>query len=558
MRVGFGREDITLYEPGMCMMGWGRPDHIVEGVGERLQARAVYVEGAEDRWVFVALDLLVVTQGLWLGVIDALQEHALGLDARNVVLVATHTHSGPSGYGHHFWINLTTPGFAGGLYDALVARVVDAILQAVRTAETGRLRWSTAVSPLSDGIVFNRSWFAYNRNHDVTPVTEARRDEATDRRHVVLSFEGDAGTRGVVDWFGLHGTCVHADHRLLHPDHKGLAAMAYEARGWHAVFAQECCGDVSPNFRWDPARGHTRGPCNDDYDSAAYVAASQVRRVDEMLDSGEDIGVVEVASTFVDFSGATADAAFVHDGRPRRTRPARLGVSMTMGTAEGPGPLLSLPAVVGWVNRLAGLRDPEDPKYPLLDLGSGAGSRVAGMLPVSWAPPVDPVVGWIGRQVRSGAASSDAWVPQVLPVQAIRLGGLLVLAFPFETTTVAGRRLRATALAHAPEGVREVVISTYANAYVGYLTTFEEYQLQHYEAGYTLFGPHSLAALRTVVASLVTQLGARTMTGTPPARVPRDHVERIPFRDPWVRTPAALTSGGTEPPSAPPSAGTTT
>ena len=66
---------------------------------------------------------------------------------------------------------------------------------------------------------------------------------------------------------------------------------------------------------------------------------------------------------------------------------------------------------------------------------------------------------------------------------------------------MAGRRLR--------ESVKEVLVTygkgefgddTYiviaglANSYSQYITTIEEYQIQRYEGGSTLFGPHTLSA----------------------------------------------------------------
>ena len=39
-----------------------------------------------------------------------------------------------------------------------------------------------------------------------------------------------------------------------------------------------------------------------------------------------------------------------------------------------------------------------------------------------------------------------------------------------------------------------MVIAGLANDYSGYVTTFEEYQQQNYEGGFTLFGPWTLAA----------------------------------------------------------------
>ena len=47
------------------------------------------------------------------------------------------------------------------------------------------------------------------------------------------------------------------------------------------------------------------------------------------------------------------------------------------------------------------------------------------------------------------------------------------------------------------------MLCPYANAYSGYVTTFEEYQLQLYEGGHCLFGQWSLAALQTAFKRMI-------------------------------------------------------
>jgi neutral ceramidase len=58
----------------------------------------------------------------------------------------------------------------------------------------------------------------------------------------------------------------------------------------------------------------------------------------------------------------------------------------------------------------------------------------------------------------------------------------------------------------ADRGVTEVVCSTYTNAYCGYITTYEEYQLQLYEGGHTVFGMHFLGAVQTKFKRLALEL----------------------------------------------------
>ena len=72
------------------------------------------------------------------------------------------------------------------------------------------------------------------------------------------------------------------------------------------------------------------------------------------------------------------------------------------------------------------------------------------------------------------------WSPRVLPVQLFRVGSLAILSIPGEPTTMAGRRLRETALAQLQgSGVQTVVIASMANAYAGYVATPEELSLIH-------------------------------------------------------------------------------
>ncbi len=541
-RFGFGRADITVYEPGMTMMGWGMTENRALGVAAPLHARAAVLGpvGTATPFVFVVIDTMMVTEGLRLGALAALAAAGLVVSPHTFVLAATHTHSGPSGFAHHLWTNLSAPGFSPRVFDGLVRGIVAAVRDAFAALAPGHLALGVDRVPLADGTAFNRSWFAYNRNPEVTPVTRARRDEATDRLLTVLRCHAPDGRLvGLLQWFGLHATTVHSNHTALHPDYKGLAALALEAAGLHVVLAQECCGDVTPNHRRDRRRGYDVGPSDDDLESAAHVAASQERHTRRLAPdlpapeaSPERLsGPLQMAIRHVDFSRAHVHPDFSPDGRAQRTRPALLGLAMAEGTAEGPGPLRparALNRALAALRRRAGL----DPKVPFLELSLGRDGRLFGRVPLTRTPPVDPLFRWVRDGIREGRVPPGSWVPQVLPIQLIRLGRFAILAIPFETTTVAGRRLRALVADSLP-GVDHVVVSTYAGAYVGYLTTFEEYAIQHYEAAYNVFGPHTLGALMTAVRDICAQLGVVEEVGPAPAPVDVSTLEPLLFREPW-------------------------
>ncbi len=96
-----------------------------------------------------------------------------------------------------------------------------------------------------------------------------------------------------------------------------------------------------------------------------------------------------------------------------------------------------------------------------------------------------------------GLAEPYPLSPEVLPLQIIRIGNLVLLGIPAEFTTMAGRRLRESILALLTgTGINHLALATYANAYAGYVTTKEEYDVQHYEGASTHFGPYTLMAFQ--------------------------------------------------------------
>lgn len=78
------------------------------------------------------------------------------------------------------------------------------------------------------------------------------------------------------------------------------------------------------------------------------------------------------------------------------------------------------------------------------------------------------------------------------------IGHIAIVGMPAEISVVSGRRFKKTVEDILKEkGITEVIISPYANCYSGYITTYEEYQLQRYEAGHTVFGEWTQAAYST-------------------------------------------------------------
>lgn len=502
-RCGFGCAEITAYERGMGLLGWGRPDNVALGVAEPLFARAALVDDPArgGRVAYVCADLCFVSGALRQAVLDRLREASprLGLDARSVMLTATHTHSGPSGFSDAFFYELACPGISPHVLDTVADGIVRAIALAHDRLEPTRLTLGRVRIPCAERIAFNRSLEAYLGNPEAQRAPVAGADRAVDRTLTLLAAHDARGRAiGALAFFALHATSIHGDSQRLHSDSRGLAAGMLErwarAHGasdaFVAAFPQGAAGDVTPNHRFDARRGVTVGVSDDDNDSATYVArvlsSAAASLLARMPEAGEPL------------EGPVGGALAHHDFGPRAT----LGLAMAAGTAEGPGPLGRLSFLLS----RRGARGP-DPKRVLLEVGPSRRERLFGRIDPIALPLASPVLEHARRARADGGGVDELpWIPTVLPLALLCVGQLAVAGLPNEPTTVAGARVaRALAAALRPRGVTRVHVQGYANDYAGYLTTPEEYALQRYEGAYTLFGPRSLDAFTRALVALTRQ-----------------------------------------------------
>jgi neutral ceramidase len=145
---------------------------------------------------------------------------------------------------------------------------------------------------------------------------------------------------------------------------------------------------------------------------------------------------------------------------------------------------------------------------------------------------VDPTLAELTRQVEIGAIKESPLVPTVLPLQIVRIGKLAIVCCPGEFTTTAGTRLvQSVADILRPHGAHQVLICTYSNDYMGYVTTNEEYQEQCYEGGATTFGQWTLAAFQTRLTALAREMlkpeaERRHDRTTRPPEVPMDELAK--------------------------------
>lgn len=193
------------------------------------------------------------------------------------------------------------------------------------------------------------------------------------------------------------------------------------------------------------------------------------------------------------------------DGTPAMTCPAALGYSFAAGTSDGPG-------AFDFTQGDSGKPDAN----PIWRVVSGL---VKAPSPAQRAcQGAKPILLDVGEM-----DAPYAWAPNIVDVQMLRVGQLVIIASPSEATTMSGRRWRAAVAAEARSFVDAepvVVLGGPANTYAHYCTTPEEYAVQRYEGASTLYGPHELAAYVNLSVGAMAALRPGARAGDGPARGP--------------------------------------
>src|SRR5215217_6507165 len=106
LRAGAGRADITP-DTGHYLGGWTRADRTAKGAQTRLYARTIVLQKGTRKVALVSIDLFMVPGGLLKQIGDGLA--ARGFSEQNILISASHTHSGPGGYANFPTLNSAAP-----------------------------------------------------------------------------------------------------------------------------------------------------------------------------------------------------------------------------------------------------------------------------------------------------------------------------------------------------------------------------------------------------------------------------------------------------------------
>ena len=487
--IGAGIADITDTAVGLGMQGMADPFQKTAGVASRLYARAFVIENRTSPKRRVA----IVVADLWAGTAAVKAEVLRRLGAlprnpykeANVLISGTHTHSAPGGYSDHKLYEHTVGGFDPHTFECVVSGMVRAIQNAHDNLAPGKIYINKGNVPAKCGS--QRSRLAYNAN------PRAERDKYksdTDTEMLLLKFvaldKGGELPLGELNWYAIHPTDLGQTNIRVSGDNKGDAASRFEKhmgtdyaakKTFVAAFANANCGDVSGNVDF----GARPDGKNDNAHMATHGRA-QFNAARNLFNAAHDevSGSIDFRHTRVDMSNVSIKGV-----QGRGTWPGGLGLAFAAGSTEDSVPVPPTGLKEGLVEpRLTRAeRTVQGAAIGLLASAFGTTSDTSDFVKGHHPKPLI---------LRSGLFNPPV-TPNVLPLQLLKIGDLVLAAIPGEITTMAGRRLKETILAQLP-GVKHLALATYANDYSQYITTKEEYDKQHYEGASTLFGPYTLMA----------------------------------------------------------------
>jgi neutral ceramidase len=472
--AGAAEADLTP-PPGMPKAGYSANAHDGGGFRTRLRARVLHLRSGVSSLAVVQCDLLggsAVVQHL---VGRALAERT-DISLGGLFLGATHTHAGPGQYlGTDFYNRFASnrAGFDPAYTQFVVEQISDAAERAYTSRRPARLAFGrTEVW----GLTRNRSLQPHVRNPEIDDKrTEAQRKFIAINPWLhLLRVDGAAADGG---WDPLAAMVVFSVHGTGIP----MRSTEYNADIWAYL-----CGELGDRIEAAHGRRPVVGAIQGTHadvapairpGSAGHIEAARVGRaigaeaavLFDRLES-ELSDRVELAAGLREVD-LDQDASI--DGMRLPRRPA-VGAALVAGAHENTTPVISrIPPFRAGSPKRWRSGGPQGPKWIL-------GSR--------WLQPLMlPVRGF----------------PRILPVQVLRIADCVLVGLPFELTVETGRRIeKRVADAVASRGVRGVVVSSVANEYAGYATTPEEYGLQYYEGGHTLYGPSTQPFIAAQAARL--------------------------------------------------------
>ncbi|KAK5649561.1 hypothetical protein RI129_000590 [Pyrocoelia pectoralis] len=520
-RAGIGISDVTGPIVQVPFLGYANMFQRGTGIHMRQFARAFIIEEDNQRIAFISVDVAMVSDGLRQKVLEDLRKkYGPIYSEQNLIISATHTHSGPGGYMMELLLDISCFGYVHQTFNALRRGIIKAVTYAHESIQEVKIFISSGIL-LETNI--NRSPLAYLLN------PKAERDEYeydVDKEMVQLKFIAKHNNTllGVINWFAVHPTSMNNSNTLVSSDNVGYASILFEKHinkdkligqgPFVAAFCSSNLGDVSPNTKGprcintgdfcdniaSTCDGRSQqciafGPGKNMLESTKIIGERLFKKSLELVDSSESeelLSGLMFAHQYIDMPTQQIDHAFANGSliKIRGCLPA-MGYSFAAGTTDGPAPFDFTQATVSDNSMWSLVRDfIAKPTYD---------DTIC-----HYPKPIFLPTGKIQAPYR--------WQPRIVSIQVVIIGHVVIAAVPGEFSTMSGRRLRKVienTYSGSGSQKSKVIIAGLSNTYTSYIVTREEYDLQRYEGASTIFGPYTLDIYLHLYKNLINSLRAR-------------------------------------------------
>lgn len=487
--------DITP-PPGMPMGGYSVMANYGKGFRTRLKARIVYLnDGQGHSTALVQTDLTAGSLLVHHQVVAAVAEKT-GLQASDIVITSSHSHSAPVNHFENDFYNKhmsSGQGLEEKFLNFASQRIADGILQAHKHRRPAKV--ATGRKDIY-GYNRNRSLDSYVLNDNVsgidledpTAVSKAVNPAMYMIRVDVLDTQGEYKPLAAFSSFSVHATALSVPVEVYNAD---LFAYAQKDLEW-AI-------EHKYNTSWKVVHGLTTGtqgdmaPALPDHGDNTFGHFEVNWKEAKKL--GQGIGKEAIALFEELGSQLTSDISITTAARELNIREHN-----AVGDVElCEDPAIGAPVAAGAYER----RTPFLAAIPFLKGGN--------ILSRSWVF----TEGCQGNKTHLGfkylqplLEPKDSF-PNTVLFQLIKINDTVVMPLPFEITTESGRRMAASvsqAYQQAGQDIKHAWIAGNANGYFGYSTTPEEYSRQNYEGGHTLYGQYTTPYLSAQLGRLASDM----------------------------------------------------
>src|SRR5690554_1378672 len=490
--------DITP-PPGMPMGGYSVMANKGEGFRTRLKARIVYLnDGKGHSMALVQTDL---TAGSLLAhhMIAARVAEKTGLNPADIAMTASHSHSAPVNFfDNDFYNKHTSSGkwLEEQYLELVVSRISQGIIDAYESRRPAKI--ATGVKDVH-GISRNRSLAAYARNKNISDVDledpEAKFKAINPNFYMVrIDVKDDDGKYkplAAFSGFSLHNTALSVPVDVYNADVFAYAQKDLEwdmqkryNTSWDVVHALSNAthGDLAPATEDNGDNWIRHFPV--DWKAAKELGQRLGESAIDLFNELEPQLTTEVTL------GSAARELNIRDnnkiGDIKICKDAAVGNPVAAGAYERRTPWLTVIPFLHGGNIMS--------RRWIFDGGCQGAKRHLGF---AYLQPL--------------AEPKDSF-PNTVMFQLLRINDMLVMPLPYEVTVESGRRIASSVeyeFNEAGEDIKYAWVASVSNGYFGYTTTPEEYSLQNYEGGHTLYGksstPYLAAQLGLLAADYLDQ-----------------------------------------------------